>query len=211
MSDFDDTLVDTCDLKANAFRQLFASYPEHLPAIERLHRENSGLTRFEKFYRIHEEILSASLSQGRIAELDNALRSLVLRDIATCKIVDGALPLLRRLSHKVPFYVLSNTPEGELLEMLRALGLTPHVAAAFGFPRRKAEVLRDLAASHSLPSRRVVFIGDSAQDQRAAIEANVTFIARPAGGMPGLESATMQIADFVELDQRWDELLAKLP
>ena len=46
--DFDGVIAETLDIKADAFAVLFADYPEHVEAIVRLHRENGGMSRYEK-------------------------------------------------------------------------------------------------------------------------------------------------------------------
>ena len=51
--DFDGVIVESLDVKADAFRSLFADHPEHVDQIVRLHRENLGVSRYEKFRTIY--------------------------------------------------------------------------------------------------------------------------------------------------------------
>jgi beta-phosphoglucomutase-like phosphatase (HAD superfamily) len=43
--DFDGVILESADIKTNAFRALFASYPEHVDQIVDFHLRNAGVSR----------------------------------------------------------------------------------------------------------------------------------------------------------------------
>lgn len=205
--DFDDTIVETLELKAAAFRQLFADEPAHLTAITDVHVRNSGWTRFEKFRRIYRDVLNRPLSDQDIDRLDRDLRRSVYDGITSCPVVADARESLQRWSATLPIFVLSSTPGAELDSLLRRLDLDAFLRGSFGLPHRKPAVLQDIARRFDGPVQRILFVGDSQQDQHAAAEAGVTFVGRRAlGGPPFSPVPALVVSDFAELDARWSDV-----
>lgn len=210
--DFDDTIVDTVDMKADAFRKLFPEYPDHHRAIERIHRENSGMTRFDKFRSIYRDVLDQPLSDERIRALDQALEALVRRGSETCQFVPGAKEFIERRAAQYPLFVVSNTPETELQSLMASRGLTQKFRHLYGWPRTKHASLASILAELGAAPPELLMIGDSAQDYVAAAELNLPFVGRvPAGHIapfPGPVLAT--VADLTELESRWPMIVDAL-
>lgn len=60
--DFDGVIIESAEIKTDAFRTLFAGYPDMLPEIIAHHQKNSGISRYKKFRYIYEKILGQELS-----------------------------------------------------------------------------------------------------------------------------------------------------
>jgi beta-phosphoglucomutase-like phosphatase (HAD superfamily) len=45
--DFDGVIVESMDIKTQAFVELFRDHPEHHETIVRLHLENGGMSRYD--------------------------------------------------------------------------------------------------------------------------------------------------------------------
>ena len=75
--DFDGVILESTEIKEAAFRRLFADFHEHLPAIVRHHRDNLGISRFDKFRWIYENLLDRPLAATELDELGRRFSELV--------------------------------------------------------------------------------------------------------------------------------------
>ena len=64
--DFDGVIIESADIKTEAFRALFENYPEHVEAIAGFHIENGGMSRFDKFRHIYKNIINEELNEELI-------------------------------------------------------------------------------------------------------------------------------------------------
>ncbi len=203
--DFDGVLVESLDIKTRAFGELFRQRPEWVDAIVRLHRENPGMSRYEKFRRIYRDMFREPLTDARMAELDRAFSALVLEAVTRCPAVPGLMEFLRGQGGRRPLFVASATPEEEIRAIVRARGLAPYFTAVHGSPRSKREILAAILLEHGLAPGEVVFVGDALADHEAASALRIAFVGRaPAGGpnpFAGLPAVPV-VADLFGL-QRW--------
>jgi phosphoglycolate phosphatase-like HAD superfamily hydrolase len=201
--DFDGVVVESVDLKNRAFGELFRdSDPEHVEAVIAFQTANVGLSRFEKFPLIYEQILGRPMPAGESERLDRRLTQLVYEGVANCPFVPGARELIEHASRTVPVYIASATPEDEVRGLVEERGLAPFVRAVYGSPTRKAVNLVRIAAEAAADPEAVLFVGDSGSDWEAAGAAGVRFVGRVAPGdaSPFPPDETFEIvADLVEL------------
>jgi phosphoglycolate phosphatase-like HAD superfamily hydrolase len=205
--DFDGVIVESVDLKNRAFGELFrADHPEKVDEIIAFQLENVGASRLTKFPRIYEEILGLPFPAGELERLDREFSRIVFDAVATCPFVPGAEALLERLDTEgVPLYIASATPEREVQRLVETRGLSNRFHAVRGAPTPKADVLRDVAAECGVGSELVLFVGDAANDLRAAQEAGATFVGRvPSGAASPFPPGTVTVADLAELDRIWN-------
>ena len=207
--DFDGIILESIDVKTRAFVALFDRWPEHADAIRRLHLDNAGMSRYEKFEHIHRDILDVPLDDEESARLGRDFGSLIREEMLSCEFVAGAPELLERLADAYPLYVASATPEHEIREIVSERGLDRFFAAVDGSPASKAEILRRILAENDYAPNEVVFVGDALSDYNAAREVGAPFVARvPPNGdvvFPG-DGVTQTVPDLRELDSHWHEL-----
>ena len=211
--DFDGVVVESVELKNRAFGELFRdSHPDRVEEIVAFQVANVGLSRFDKFPRIYEEILGLPFPDGESERLDRRLTELVFEGVATCAFVPGARELIERRSRELPFFVASATPQQEMRALVEARGLAAWIASTYGSPARKADNLVRIAAEAGCPAASILFVGDSDSDQHAAREAGVRFVGRVPPGQPSPfepEDGLQLVSDLAELDRIWDGLLAQ--
>lgn len=210
--DFDGVILESLDLKMRAFRTLFQDYPEHLDRIVKLHEENGGLSRYEKFAIIYRDFLRKPFSEAEERRLDRAFSSLVVKEIVACPFVPGALEFLVRESGHVPFFVVSGTPEAELREIVQLRKLDRYFCRVYGSPRSKDVLLREILAVNSLKSSEVLFVGDSMTDFMASASVGAHFVGRVSAGLanPFPNSVRWVVSDLNELASRWPAIQAEL-
>ncbi|MDE2040054.1 MAG: HAD family hydrolase [Elusimicrobia bacterium] len=180
--DFDGVILESLDIKARAFRELFSEHPRHADAIVDYHNANAGMPRYDKFRYFYEELLRRPMPAGEMERLDARFSALVFKAVLDCPWVPGALEFLRSYRQALPLYVVSATPEPELRRIIEGRGLGGYFRAVYGSPKDKKQNLAALLAGHRLEPSAAVSIGDGSADYEAAQAAGVPFIARVTPG-----------------------------
>jgi HAD superfamily hydrolase (TIGR01549 family) len=211
--DFDGVIVESLDVKTEAFKLLFADHPEHVDRVVRLHTENMGVSRYEKFRTIYRDFLDKPLDDAEMARLDERFSELVFERVVSCEFVAGAPELVERLAADHELYVASATPEAELRRIVEARGLAGFFNSVHGSPRTKSEIVGEILETRGLEPEEVVFVGDAMTDLLAARESGVGFVGRVPRSAPDpfSELDIVKVADLAELGSRWDELRAAPP
>ena len=205
--DFDGVILESADIKTRAFVELFKDYPEHQERILRLHLDNAGVSRFEKFTIIYRDYLGKQIDAQESARLGAAFTALVYAQILRCPFVPGAREFLERRGVEYDLFIASGTPEDELRDIVAQRGLTHLFRATYGSPRSKGTIMRAILAQHKLQPTEAVFIGDALADFQGAHEAGVRFIGRvPPGTVNPFDKAGTSaiVADLAELDAGWE-------
>ena len=203
--DFDGVVLESADIKTNAFRRLF----DGNSAAVAYHLEHQGVSRYEKFRHITTEILGRSYTEADASRLGERFSELVLDEVLACPFVPGAQALLERRSREVPLFVASGTPEGELRTIASARAVARWFAGIYGTPPTKAQIIGRVLEETALAPDDVVMIGDARTDLEGAQTAGVRFIGRvrPGDPDPFAGEQVAVVSDLAELDRRWDELL----
>jgi HAD superfamily hydrolase (TIGR01549 family) len=200
--DFDGVIVESLDIKTEAFRALFSGEADNLDAIVSLHRRHAGINRLVKFEMIYREILRRPLGADRKAALAARFKELVVERVIDCPMVAGACELLKSLNGLLPLAVVSGTPEEELQEIVRRRGLSRHFIAVRGAPTSKAEIVAGLLSSASWQPQRVLMIGDAIEDLAAARAHDLRFIGRlPPGQGDPFPLGTAVVSDLREIER----------
>jgi beta-phosphoglucomutase len=180
--DFDGVILESVSVKTEAFRTLFSDVPEHVEEIVQFHRDNGGMSRFDKFRFIYNNILHEELTEKKFGELSEQFASIVFRAVIHADYVPGAHQFLERYHTRTPLYVVSATPEKELRQIIEARGMSRYFRDVFGAPRKKTECISEIVKLTGAHPESVIFIGDAKNDYDAAGEAGVRFIGRVKPG-----------------------------
>jgi phosphoglycolate phosphatase-like HAD superfamily hydrolase len=200
ISDFDGVILESNDLKTRAFEAVFAGFPEHAGAMMAYHHAHVSDSRFAKFRHLVTACLGRSKDDPLVDELAAAFSAEMLRQIDGCPLVPGALAFLARAHAAVPVFLASVTPQDELDVILRRRGLAEYFTRVYGCPPwSKSAAVTDIVSAFGGPEG-VLFIGDSAGDQRAALATGVEFIARDSG-LPFDAPRPRAFADLLQLGE----------
>jgi phosphoglycolate phosphatase-like HAD superfamily hydrolase len=201
--DFDGVILESVSIKSEAFRQLFAFVPEHVDEIIRFHKENGGMSRFNKFRYIYKNILHEDLTDERFRWLSDRFSGLVLEGILQAPFVDGAKEFIERCHRSLSLYVVSATPENELKHIVRHKGLEMYFRGVYGSPVTKEEHIRRIVRESGLDPGSVIYIGDAVNDWQAARAAGIRFFARVKPGdincfedFPGIDTVLHDLRDL---------------
>jgi phosphoglycolate phosphatase-like HAD superfamily hydrolase len=216
--DCDGVLIESVDIKTEAFVTLFADYPEHSKAIAEHHLAHLGVSRFEKFRWIHSALLRREPSAGELEELGRRFSALVASAVRSCPEVKGTSAALETLrARNIPLHIASGTPQDELESVIAARGWRPLFASVCGSPRTKPEILAAIARQAAAEPRDLLFVGDGRSDLDAARHVGVPFILRDTaaqagcfGGYHGARVASLE-GFGAQLPRLWTEAVDDRP
>ncbi len=176
--DFDGVILESVDIKTEAFQELFSAYGDKLPTIMDYHLANNGISRMIKIRHIFENILNTPFTPKVEADTRQRFSEVVMSKILKCRFVPGAPEFLEKFSGRVKFYVASAAPEDELKTIIERRGLQKYFTKIFGHPTHKREAVKWVLLSHPRAAKELVFIGDANEDRKVALEHGVTFLGR---------------------------------
>jgi len=209
--DFDGVILESVSVKTEAFRTLFSFVPDHVDEIVQFHKDNGGMSRFDKFRYIYNNILKEDLTQKKFVELSEKFAAIVFKEVIKAPYVHGAQEFLETYYKKIPLYVVSATPEKELIQILQERGISHYFAKVFGAPRKKTDCISEVLTLTGSPPDSVIFVGDAKNDFEAAQATGVRFIGRinPGdenrfAGLTGIEVIIpnlYELARYIEVHQ----------
>lgn len=202
--DFDGVLVESNAIKVDAFERLYAGYgPSILARVMDYIDGKEGISRVEKIRHAHEIFLGKTLSDEELAVLAGRYSSLVEEAVVACPWVAGAREFLEAHRGRLPLFVVTGTPEEEILRIVAGRGMTHYFTAVRGSPPRKPIIVRELLAKYGLSAGRSVFVGDAPFDHETAAETGLRFIGRvPAGRQAPFPADTETVVDLTDLAAR---------
>jgi phosphoglycolate phosphatase-like HAD superfamily hydrolase len=182
--DFDGVVVESGDIKTQAFANLYRTHGEAIMAeVARYHKLNGGMSRYQKFHYFQEHLLEKSpLTPDEEQQLDRRFSELVVEAVIASEAVPGAAELIRKESAKIPLFVASGTPEAELNMIVMRRGLASYFTEVRGSPTPKHILIEDILSSHALSPDRVLMIGDALIDYQSAQLNKIAFLGRVRPG-----------------------------
>lgn len=177
--DFDGVLVESLDIKTNAFGRLFETEgKEFSERVMKYHIDNSGVSRFEKIRYIYKEMLNKDIDEATFTDLCNKFSDLVVDEVIKARYVDGALEFLEKYAAEYSFFICSATPLEELKEIIVKRDMARFFDQIHGAPVKKKDIVMKILEERKLAKNEVVYVGDALSDYEAAKGNGVYFIGR---------------------------------
>lgn len=200
--DFDGVVLESADIKTDAFYELYLPYGAVVATNARDHHlMHQGVNRNKKFTEIHKKYLDRDCTQDEMVTMSNNFSKIVCQKIFECKFVDGVIDFLKlMIDREVPTFLLSATPHVELNEICNKKSIAKYFKGIYGAPNEKSEVGSNLIRENSFVPEQVMFIGDSRSDFNAASSLGVKFIGRVAKNLENpFDAATEIICSFKDI------------
>lgn len=177
--DFDGVIVESNDIKTNAFAELFTNESKEIrERIIDYHLNNRGVSRYKKIKFIYKHLLNRHLSNTEFNTLCNNFSTLVLEKVIKAEFVKGAEEFLENYRSKYKYFLLSATPQEEIERIIQKRHMGHFFQAIYGAPTKKSYAVRDILIRENLKPIQVLYIGDALSDYRVAKDCAVNFIAR---------------------------------
>jgi phosphoglycolate phosphatase-like HAD superfamily hydrolase len=182
--DFDGVLVESVDVKTQAFASLYEPHGEKVVRqVVAWHLAHGGVSRFEKFRHFHWHFLGTELSSSEEAGLGERFSMLVEDAVVGASWVPGAREFLESYFRSLPLYVASGTPDEELRRILDRRNIRHYFRSVAGSPLRKEDILRHFAKISGVALDRMLMIGDATTDFEGALGAGTCFLGRVKPGL----------------------------
>jgi len=176
--DFDGVIVDSVEVKTEAFAELYKPYGKGVvDKVVDHHRNHGGVSRFDKFKYYHKNYLNENIGNQYIDELSAKFSSLVVNKVIAADEISGVNQFLDYLhEHKKLCVINSATPENEVQEIIKKRGLEKYFLSTLGSPATKTENLTQLLKMYSCKAEEALFFGDAESDSDAANNLGVSFV-----------------------------------
>jgi len=179
MLDFDGVIVDSAEVKTEAFRELFSDFGKELEEIINYHLDNNALSRFIKFKHIYENILNKEYNIVVERDLGKRFSEIVYKRVVDCPYIPGAIEFLEAFYGQYPMYLISATPHEELMRIVAERNLLHYFKGIFGVPPgSKYELMLKVLDLESMKPSDAIYIGDMMEDYRVAQSAGVMFVGK---------------------------------
>lgn len=175
--DFDGVLVDSVHIKERAFGELYQEFgQEVMDDVKKHHRENGGVSRFDKFCHYHQAFLGKTLTSNELDTLNRKFSKLVTQLVIQANEIPGVRSMLNALYSAVPLHVVSATPEEELSHIISERKMGHFFRSTHGSPKKKSEHISKIAADYKYEKKKIVLVGDTTSDYQASADAGVLFL-----------------------------------
>jgi len=176
--DFDGIILESVDIKTEAFAELFSEHPDYLEYIIDHHKNNSGVSRYEKigyyFKLIHETEIEMDTYQNYLKQFGK----IISKKIYSASFVSGALEFLKNNINSYNMYIASATPQDELRQIVQKKNISKYFKGIYGSPQKKVELTEMIIDSKKIIKNETIFIGDAISDYDAATQNEIQFIGR---------------------------------
>jgi phosphoglycolate phosphatase len=166
--DFDGTLVQSNQLKYDAYFELFPKATKCRRVIKTILKTSFEESRYTILRRVLIALGTGGDLDAKVDSLASQYNRIVLAGAKACPETPEAATVLRVLAPRFRLYLSSTTPEAALKEIVRARGWDPFFCGVFGYPRQKPETLGAILASERISPQELLVVGDGANDRTAA-------------------------------------------
>ena len=204
--DFDGVILESVSVKTETFRKLFADKTDYVDNIVNFHLQNGGMSRFDKFRYIYSDILHEELTENRFKSLCDDFAKYVYEGVINSPFVKGADKFIEKCYRdRIPLYLVSATPDDEIIQITKDIGIYDKFNHVYGSPMTKADCIIRILKENNLTQdpQKAIFFGDAINDYKAANKTGISFAGRVPEGNPnifeGLDGVVGVISDFSSL------------
>jgi phosphoglycolate phosphatase-like HAD superfamily hydrolase len=175
--DCDGVILDSNKLKSNAFTEALTDEPLDLVTeFVKYHKENGGISRYEKFSYYFEVMKKQVEAEVEIKKALNNFAAIVSKGLISCNYIPGALEFIEYLFKlNKRLFVVSGSDEKELIEVFRKRGIDHYFENIHGSPDNKIDNTKKVIKTNSRLTNGI-FFGDSKADYEAASQYGMDFI-----------------------------------
>ncbi len=175
--DFDGVILDSTRIKTETFKSMFVEYGEEIVnKVTAHHLKHGGVSRVEKIKHYYKDFLNKPVSNTRLKALAEEFSSMVKDKVVAADWISGAELFLKRFHQQVDLFVISGTPQDELLEITARRGIAEYFQKVLGSPTKKPNHVKSILEENNYTAEKCVFVGDALTDLNTARETGTHFI-----------------------------------
>jgi phosphoglycolate phosphatase-like HAD superfamily hydrolase len=199
--DFDGVLVDSVDIKGQAFRRMYEQHGGDIgQQVYEYHMQHGGVSRREKFKHFSKLFFNKKLEAEELESMCDQFSNIVTDMVANASWIKGAKQFLEDNHENIGLHVASATPIDELLDIMRQRNMCHYFQSIKGSPAQKRDNIREIMDKERLNDSEVVMIGDAKTDYDAALHNGIDFVG--VGKDPYInKKASLVINDLTVLNE----------
>jgi len=176
--DFDGVIMDSMPVRDKGFEVVLQKYPqEQVSLLMEYHRNNGGLSRYNKFRYFFEQIRKEDVTDDKIKTLAEEFSTVMLQNLLDSKLlIEESLNFIKENYLKYNMHVVSGSDGNELRYICQCLNLSKYFRSINGSPTPKNELVKILLAEYQYKIEDTCLIGDSFNDLEAAEINNIDFV-----------------------------------
>ncbi|NQV00060.1 MAG: HAD family hydrolase, partial [Parcubacteria group bacterium] len=177
--DFDGVIVDSVNIKTEAFAQLYSSFGKEIVSkVIAYHLSHGGVSRFDKIVYWHKHYLGKEISEQELAALTKIFSDIVFSKVVNASFINGAIEFLNLVKEKNKnIFLVSATPQEEIRRIIKARQLNEYFQGVKGSPTSKKDNMKCFIEEHKLDILNCIYFGDAKEDFDAAASLQIDFIA----------------------------------
>ena len=175
--DCDGVILDSNKLKSDAFSEALPDEsPDLVEEFVAYHKNNGGISRYEKFKYYFEDMKKQVNAEIEITNALNNFAAIVSEGLLKCNYIPGVVELIGELFNlNKRLFVVSGSDEKELIQVFRKRGIDYYFENIYGSPANKKENTRKVV--ESLNEGKIgIFFGDSKSDYDASKKFGLDFV-----------------------------------
>ncbi len=181
--DFDGTLVVSNHIKRQAFFEVVRSHDPSGMTVTRILQNYPNKDRYGIFLEITHELFVTNQipkyqnPEALATQWAEAYTFSCEQAIATCEEVPGTSETLSWISQQnIPIFINSRTPTLTLNRLVTLRSFDRYASKIYGAPATKTENLWNIQNLSQAHFQEILFVGDSEDDRKAAIEVGCHFV-----------------------------------
>ena len=173
--DFDGVIVDSDEIKSQAFYKLFESYNVTIAKKVLAHHENNiGISRIDKFRFYLDNYIDDKRFSIKI--LNKKFSKLVVKNVIEAKFITGAKKFLDENYKFLNFFLCTSTPQEEIEIILKKKNIDHYFKKIYGSPLEKNIQITYILKEFKIKNQESIFIGDSINDYKSSKSCDIKFI-----------------------------------
>lgn len=176
--DFDGVIMNSNHIRDLGFERVLEEFPQdQVDKLMDYHRENGGLSRFNKFRYFFEEIRGEEVSESAIelyAEKFSKIMLSLLIDESL--LINETVQFIKKEYSNYAMHIVSGSAQVELRYICNELNLSKYFVSIHGSPTPKNDLVSQVIENNTYSIEDCVLIGDSINDYIAAEVNNIDFI-----------------------------------
>ena len=202
--DFDGVILDSVNVKTDAFAKMFSSYgSEVVEKVVQHHKQHGGISRFVKIKHYYNEYLNREIDENELEKLCYEFSKLVYDGVINSPWIEGAKEFLVENHKSYKFFIATGTPQDEIINITFDLNIAQYFCGIYGSPRKKEELIQLIINKNQLHKEEILFIGDALTDYEAAKYYSIKFI--------GISSSNITFSNDVLVFRNFIEISKWLP
>ena len=175
--DFDGVIIDSMPIKEIGFRKIFENFSKgHVDDLIKFHKDNGGMSRFEKIRYFYEKILNKYISDELVWRYSVSFGKIMKESLCDKKyLIHQTVDFIKENHKKFNFHIASGTEEKELIFLCEKLDISRYFKSIAGSPKKKNDIVNEILINYRYKREESVLIGDSLNDYEAANQNGIFF------------------------------------